>query len=142
MTMLKNRFLSRVFYKLYTLTKPECGQKLLATEQDYYLVSYPRSGNTWLRAMIAELLYGKSGESIKDIQYYVPDIHVATSKHRLIPSPFRVFKSHDRLLNDAYFTPNYKKVIYLIRDPRDVVISHFRYWKNLKDYRKGFDIFF
>lgn len=142
MATLRNRFLSRVFHKLYRLTKPEVDLRTLATENDYYIVSYPRSGNTWLRAMVAELLYGQSGKSIKDIQHYVPDIHVATPRNWMIASPFRVFKSHERPLDIRNFTPNRKKVIYLIRDPRDVVISYCRYWKCLRNYQKEFDDFF
>jgi estrone sulfotransferase len=109
-------------------------------DKDIYLVSYPRSGNTWMRVLISELLYGESGESIKSLDYYVPDIHVETCADNVIPAPFHCIKSH---FPYNYHSPasNYKQVIYLIRDPRDVILSHYRYQEKLAHYSFGFEQF-
>jgi estrone sulfotransferase len=117
------------------------GKELFApNEKDIYLVSYPRSGNTWMRVLISELLYGESGESIKSLDYYVPDIYEETYADNVIPAPFHCVKSHSPC---NYHSPssNYKQVIYLIRDPRDVVLSYYRYQGKLAHYSFGFEQF-
>jgi hypothetical protein len=53
-----------------------------------------------------------------------------------------VFKSHARYVGSNYLASKYKRVIYLVRDPRDVAFSYFRYLKGLKRYQRGFDSFF
>jgi estrone sulfotransferase len=108
---------------------------------DIYLVSYPRSGNTWLRAILAEIMYGNSGESIKDLQYYVPDIHRHTLLNSVIDRPNHVIKSHHPLRRGIKGIDNYRNIIYLIRNPQDVVISYYRYMLHLRNYDLGFEQF-
>jgi hypothetical protein len=51
----------------------------------------------------------------------IPEIYFVTDrKLRAFPRP-RVIKSHE------CFDPRYKKVIYIVRDPRDVLISYYEY---------------
>lgn len=132
--------LSRMFYKMYVVCAPRSPKLFSAGSDDIYLVSYPRSGNTWMRVMISELLYGESGESIEDLQYYVPDIHVKTYANEVIPSSFHVVKSHFPY-NKARQMSNYKRVVYLIRDPSDAVLSCYRYQAGLGRYDSVFERF-
>lgn len=111
------------------------------TEKDTFLVSYPRSGNTWLRAIISEILYQTSAESIEQLQYYVPDIHINTLKSNVISSDFNVIKSHFPYGIDRQRTDKYQKIIYVIRDPRDVVISYYRYLLGRGSYYSNFETF-
>lgn len=107
---------------------------------DIFLASYPRSGSTWLRVMLAELLYKESGESLKDINYYIPVIDLKPFKNSVIKSDLHVIKTEDILKATSNFFNN-KKIIYLVRDPRDVVISWFRFQK-AKGYKQNFEQFF
>ncbi|MTJ11409.1 sulfotransferase domain-containing protein [Anabaena sp. UHCC 0187] len=132
--------ISRSLYKLRSLLIPS-PEIFKPRENDVYLVSYPRSGNTWMRVIMAELVYGKSGESIEDIQYYVPDIHRKTYAKDVINSEFNLIKSHHLYRRDHKEVKTYKKIIYIIRDPRDVVVSYYKYLKNLRGYPLGFDEF-
>ena len=86
---------------------------------DTFLVSYPKSGNTWLRFLLANLI-ARPPESFRDANRLVPDIHNAHTPDILesVPSP-RIIKSH------YPFDPQYKKVIYLVRDPRSVSLSQY-----------------
>ena len=59
-----------------------------------FLVSYPRSGNTWIRHIIAEILYGKHIASLKEIDIYIPDIHKIP-----ITDKTRIAKSHFTYMN-------------------------------------------
>jgi len=122
---------SRFFWKIHALFPPSTPNWFSPSKKDIFLVSYPRSGNTWLRSLLAEILYGKSGNSFEELQYFIPDIHIKIEAEKVMFSEFHVVKSHNplRYRHDSY---SYKKVIYLIRDPRDVVLSYHRYFQKYK----------
>jgi hypothetical protein len=106
---------------------------------DVYLASYPRSGNTWLRAVIAEIMFGDSGANIKDLDCYVPDIYVPQPKASVVPSKFHVIKTHEAYHHEQ--RQRLKRVIYVVRDPRDVAVSYYRYSHRLGKYDGSFDAF-
>lgn len=89
---------------------------------DRFLVSYPRSGNTWTRFLIANLISAGQEVSFLNIDILIPDV-LNVSRRRLakVPRP-RLIKSHE------YFDPRYKKVIYIVRDPRDVAVSYYYFY--------------
>lgn len=99
------------------------------TDRDVFLVSYPRSGNTWVRFLIANLLKPDDIEiDFHNVQEYVPEINRNNDIIEALPSP-RVIKSH------ALFKPAFPKVIYLVRDGRDVYVSYYYY--RLKQLEEG-----
>ena len=53
------------------------------------------------------------------MEYIIPDIYKNTEKDLKVIKRPRVLKSHE------YYDPRQKKLIYLVRDPRDVVISYY-----------------
>lgn len=91
--------------------------------EDVFLTSYPKSGNTWMRFMLAEVLSGNGfSVTFETIESHIPEIHQYTARELdRHPEP-RLFKSH------APFDRRYGRVIYIVRDPRDVAVSfyHFR----------------
>jgi hypothetical protein len=103
--------------KLFGLNRG--GRNFPVYPDDRFLVSYPRSGNTWTRFLIANLLFPDLEVSFLNIDHLIPDvININRRELAKIPRP-RLIKSHE------YFDPRYKKVIYIVRDPRDVVISYY-----------------
>lgn len=101
---------------------------------DTFLVEFPKSGITWLSFLIASVNLQKSGfdrqPTFFAINDLVPDIH--TSRHLPPPLPFpghRFIKSH------APHNPLYSKVIYLVRDPRDVMTSYHAFATKLDWYQ-------
>ena len=103
--------------KLFGLNRG--GRNFAVYPDDRFLVSYPRSGNTWTRFLIANLLFPDLEVSFLNIDHLIPDvININRRDLAKIPRP-RLIKSHE------YFDPRYKKVIYIVRDPRDVVISYY-----------------
>jgi len=110
------------FVAAYLLGTDIAGRNLAVFPDDTFIVSYPRSGNTWTRFLVADLIYPEEPVTFRNIERVIPDIHAHSSRAlKRVPRP-RFLKSHE------YFDPRYQKVVYLVRDPRDVVISlyHFR----------------
>jgi len=105
------------------------------SERDIFIVGYPKSGNTWFQNIFAGLIYGVNPELTPDqvVQDLVPDVHYKRYYRRYSDSMF--FKSHFRP------RPDYRKVIYIVRDGRDVMVSYFHYLKTLKE-KQGFNISF
>ncbi len=86
---------------------------------DIFLVSYPKSGNTWLRFLLGNIIY--ENVDFSNMEKFVPDIYIVNNKKlKAIPKP-RILKSHE------YFHPKYKKVVYIVRDPRSVAVSYYHY---------------
>jgi hypothetical protein len=84
---------------------------------DIFIVSYPKSGNTWMRFLIGNYLTGNEC-SFKNCHRITPDIHMNPDRCKEIDRP-RFIKSH------APFQPQYPKVIYIVRDARDVAVSYY-----------------
>lgn len=101
----------------------------LLREDDVFLLSYPRSGNTWLRAIIAYTLYHSDIlNSLKDLDKYVPDLHIGLPNHQHYSSP-RVLKSHypysmRHVLDNRRL---YQRYIYIIRHPYKVIESYYHF---------------
>jgi estrone sulfotransferase len=95
---------------------------------DCFLVSYPKSGNTWMRFLLANLL--RSTEQNADAEpidfhtavRYVPEYELHTAEVDAAPRP-RILKSH------TPYVSAFPRVLYLIRDPRDVYVSYYHYMR-------------
>lgn len=113
------RFMRAGVNRAFGLQRPE--RNLDVFDDDIFLTSYPKSGNTWTRFLIANLVFPERPVNFDTINELVPDPY-ALSKRRLarISRP-RFIKSHE------YFDPRYKKVIYIVRDPRDVALSQYHF---------------
>ena len=97
------------------------GRRLTVFPDDVFLVSYPRSGNTWTRFLIGNLLNQNDPVTFANIESRIPEIYFFPDKVlRRLPRP-RILKSHE------YFDHRYKRVVYIVRDPRDVAISMYHY---------------
>ena len=115
----------------------------------FWIASYPKSGNTWLRALISSYYYTEDGffyeKIIKKIGQFPEKMHFKSFKYdqniltdtaRLwikaqekinIDNSLRFFKTHNAFgaLNNNQFTNNKNSIgaIYVVRDPRNVITS-------------------
>jgi estrone sulfotransferase len=101
---------------------------------DIFTASYPRSGSTWLRFILAEILAGQSS-GFKGVNLLSPDVGEHSGALALLPGNGRLIKSHE------LYRRSYKKAIYLARDPRDVLFSEYAYENALGVIDGDFDKF-
>ncbi len=104
------------------LRRTTAEHKVQVFDDDVFLVSYPRSGNTWARFLIGNLMNPDDPVTFANLELRVPSIY--TFPNRVLRRLPRVLKSHD------VYDPRYPRVIYIVRDPRDVAVSFYHY--NLK----------
>jgi Sulfotransferase domain len=118
----------------FILGKDIAGRDLPVCADDTFVVSYPRSGNTWTRFLIANLLHPDEPATFANIERLVPDSEAQSCRYfKSIPRP-RVIKSHQ------YFDPRFKKVIYIVRDPRDVALSYYDFQRKYRQIEDGYPL--
>jgi hypothetical protein len=109
------------FVTSYLLGTDIAGRDLKVFPDDTFIASYPRSGNTWTRFLIANLVHPEHPVTFANIETIIPDATALSSRElKRIPRP-RLIKTHE------YFEPRYRRVIYLVRDPRDVALSLYNF---------------
>jgi hypothetical protein len=118
----------------YFLGKDLAGRNLAVFPDDTFLVSFPRSGNTWVRFLISNLAYPGTEVSFSNIERLIPDTSSQSSRTlKRTPRP-RIVKSHE------YFDARYPKVIYIVRDPRDVALSYYDFSRKSRHFDDSFSL--
>jgi len=96
---------------------------------DWLLVSWGKSGRTWLRVMLSR---------VYQLQFDLPDYHMLDfdNLHRMDARAPKIFFTHGNYLRDftghGYDTKIDfigKKIVLLVRDPRDVAVSQYFQWR-------------
>jgi len=87
-------------------------------DDDSFIVSYPRSGQTWFRSLLATVKCGKGWLTDIHVDSVIPDFRRTSRLDRKnLGKGMRIFKTHE------YVNSRYKRILYLVRDPRAVAYS-------------------
>jgi len=102
-----------------------CSSMAPSTRNIVWIASYPKSGNTWVRFLACNLLFGPQ-ESATTVSLLAPDIHEAgpaliTGSHAGLVKTHFAYSSSLPLLNRS------AAAIYVVRHPADVLVSNFYY---------------
>ena len=132
-----------------------------------WLASYPKSGNTWLRSIISSILYYQKGfkdfshidkikqypirSQFRDLINNYHDINqikkkwLASQEIMNLDKKIKIYKTHhiNCKIENYSFTnsENTKGVIYVVRDPRNVLVS-LKHHFFLKDFESAKDVLF
>ncbi len=96
---------------------------------DVFFVGHPKSGNTWLGYMLGLLVNPEKIEEITTatMGQYMPVIHASDQRipeFEHLPSP-RIFRNEGPRFPDIY-----PKTLYVVRDPRSVLVSYYHHCKH------------
>lgn len=96
------------------------------------LLGYPKSGNTWIAYMLAYVF-----NTVYD-DYDAPGVHPRRDSIRRYVKGGLAHESFESKLGHVLKThrknidPSGEKVVYVVRDPRDVMVSYYFYKKNIE----------
>lgn len=130
--------MKRLYNKLKSKLKRQFGDdKIVVKPQDVYLVSFPKSGNTWMRFLLINYLFNFKNEKLiyDDLEKFIPSVHKSSKKSINSRKGDRIIKSH-------FVEPFYPKIIYVIRDGRDALVSYYYYQKDLRGFEGSFEDFY
>jgi len=103
---------------------------------DVYIVTYPRSGTTWLQMIIYQLT--TSGDmDFTHISQFIPFLERAFLRDRKLErlSSPRAFKTHWQLSRVMRWPGKY---IYVTRNGRDVLVSYYYFYKEYHNFNQSF----
>jgi hypothetical protein len=107
------------------------------TPADVVGASYPKSGSTWLRFMVADLACEDSSSvGFANIAKLSPPLGAQRSAPRLVNGRGRFVKTHESFAAFSSFTC---RGLYVVRDGRDVAVSLFHFLRRLGVYSGPFD---
>ncbi len=92
-----------------------------------WLASYPKSGNTWVRFIIAHLVYQNIVTS-DDVHRLIPDIHKGITSFHLIGERNIFIKSHLKYFDGMPLREDTIGAIYIVRNPLDMIASAINYF--------------
>jgi hypothetical protein len=101
--------------------KRPAGADLPLLPDDVFLIAYPKSGNTWTRFLLGNLLYPDGQVDFLNIPKLIPHFDVLPGRFFREMARPRVMNCHES------YRPHFRRVIYVVRDPRDVVVSLFHF---------------
>jgi sulfotransferase family protein len=96
---------------------------------DVFIASYPKSGVTWTRFVLFEILSGLPA-GFKTTNQLMTGVGKHNKGLRLLPGGGRLVGTHEQ------YRKNYNRAIYVVRDARDVLLSEFAFLSAL-DYFHG-----
>ncbi len=101
---------------------------------DVFVGSYPKSGVTWTRFVLFEILSGMPA-GFRSVNQLMTGVGKHSKALRLLPEGGRLVSTHEQYRKD------YHRAIYVVRDARDVLLSEFAFLSALDYFRGDLDQF-
>jgi hypothetical protein len=103
-------------------------------DDDVFITAYTRSGTTWMRFLLGNFVNPNEPVTFLNVERLVPDMYKNADRiMRRLPRP-RLIKSHEA------FDARYPRVIYIVRDPRDVAISNYHWEMKMRSISEDLSI--
>ena len=120
--------LSATSKKLYLYSTGVLGLR----SEDVWFPSYPKAGNTWMRFILCNIISQSELNGAPVDFHVVGQVMSALGRHNLLARwPYRTLprfiKTHQPYRPFLFAQP--QRVVYLVRDPRDVMVSYYHYEK-------------
>jgi len=112
-------------------------------QDDIYVVSYPRSGTTWMQLLLHRLV-GHDDLDFAHISEVSPWFERSLAIGTLRASDFEAFPA-PRILKSHLpygWLPRLGRYVYVWRDGRDVAVSYYHFYRSHLGYREDFAAFF
>ena len=110
---------------------------------DIYVVSYPRSGTTWMQFMLYRLA-GHDGFDFEHLSQVSPWFERSLALGTMTATDFELFAS-PRIMKSHLphgWLPRPGRIVYVWRDGRDVAVSYYHFYRSHLGYQGGFSDFF
>jgi hypothetical protein len=101
---------------------------------DVFFGAYPKSGTTWVRFVLFEMLSDLPAGFVKTNEL-MGGIGFHANAMRLLPGGGRFISTHE------YYRRDYGRAIYVVRDARDVLLSEYAFLKALDFFPGDLDSF-
>ncbi len=102
-------------------------------DSDIYLVSYPKSGNTWIRYLMAYAIWPElTNVDLVEMAAYIPSFRLKHDSEMLLDNnapcnqlKHRLIKEHTQY--NTLAKKHVKRAICIVRDGRDVMVSYWHF---------------
>ena len=116
------------------------------------ITSYPRSGNTWIRFILYDLLYNSENKIIDNsniIEKFIPDTH----KFPIVNNQFKLNLVNDLMMKKEIYLKTHfpynnikefpiNKILLIVRNPLDVLVSLINYYEVKSEEKSDFIDYF
>ncbi len=101
---------------------------------DMFFSTYPRSGTTWTRFTMFEILTGESA-TFESVNSVMLGVGMQDQAKAILPGGGRLIGTHES------YRKEYKRAVYLVRDVRDVILSEYAFITALDRFHGTLDDF-
>lgn len=96
--------------------------------QIHWLASFPKSGNTWVRFLLYHYFYVELTDTL-ELGRRIPDIHAGDFERAESGTPTLLVKTHWGVGPDMPHVGRTAGAIYIVRRPKDVLLSMLNYYR-------------
>jgi len=101
---------------------------------DLFFSTYPRSGTTWTRFTVFEMLTGENA-TFESVNSVMLGVGMHEQARPVLPGEGRLIGTHEP------YRKEYKRAVYLVRDVRDVILSEYAFITALDRFHGSLDDF-